>query len=148
MFDKSFESVLTKNGYVVTDFRGTSMNPLLKEGRDRVFIVKPTSKLKKGDIALYVRPSGGYILHRVYKVMPSSYAMLGDSHFTVEYGVPFNAVIGVLQGYYKGEKYIDVNKSFSYKVYKFLWCSSLSGRKFCNFFRKIYLKIKRIFKKD
>ena len=148
MIDNSFESVLNQNGYIVTEFRGTSMSPLLLQGRDKVFIKQVNGKLKKGDIALYKRPSGGYIMHRVYKVFEDSYAMLGDSHFTVEYGVPFDVVVGVMVGYYKGEKYIELSKSFGYKAYKFFWCSSLAGRKFLNFFKRCFRKIKKIFKKD
>ena len=148
MIDKSFELTLKENGYVVADFKGTSMTPLLVSGRDKVFIKKAEGVLKKGDVALYIRPSGGYILHRVYRVFKDTYAMLGDSHFTVEYGVPHEAVIGVMQGYYKGETYIELDKSFKYKLYKFFWCSSIPFRKFLNFFRKALAKIKRIFKSD
>ena len=70
MIDCSLEQVLIRDGFVVTDFKGTSMNPLFKMGRDRVYIEKPKSRLKKGDIALYNRADGSYILHRVYKVLP------------------------------------------------------------------------------
>ena len=123
MIDKSFEKSLLDNGFIVAEFRGTSMNPMLVEGRDKVFIKKVDIPLKKGDIALYKRPDGSYILHRVYKVYPSTYAMLGDNHFAIEYGVPHTAVLGVMDGYYKGEKYVELISDKKYKAYKFFWCS-------------------------
>ena len=148
MIDKSFEASLEKNGYIVTEFRGTSMNPMLVQGRDKVFIKKALPPLNRGDIALYKRRDGSYILHRVHKVYTSTYAMLGDNHFTVEYGVPFGAVLGVVEGYYRGDKYIELAKSKSYKAYKFFWCTSIFGRRILYFFKTVFSKIKKIFKKD
>ncbi len=148
MIDKSFEVSLEKNGFIIADFRGTSMNPMLVEGRDRVLIKKKLPPLDRGDIALYKRRDGSYILHRVYRVYTSNYSMLGDNHFTVEHGVPFGAILGVVEGYYKGEKYIELKDNRRYNAYKFFWCNSVGFRKFLNFFRRIYKKLKRTSKKD
>lgn len=58
---------------------GTSMTPFLYPG-DTVFLSLPEGPLKKGDIVLYVRPGGRYILHRIVKVKPDgSFLMMGDS---------------------------------------------------------------------
>lgn len=58
---------------------GGSMSPFLHHG-DTVYL-NPVGKLpKKGDIVLYTRPSGQYILHRIVNVNPDgSYIMLGDA---------------------------------------------------------------------
>ena len=145
MIDCSLEQVLARDRFIVTDFKGTSMNPLLKSGRDKVYIEKPKNRLKKGDIALYNRADGSYILHRVYKVLPSSYVFWGDNHFMLEYGITDDNVLGVAKGYYKGEKFIDFDKSFKYKIYKLIWCSFVSLRKFLHLFRRIWWKIKKFF---
>ena len=145
MIDCSLEHVLARDGFIVTDFKGTSMNPLLKSGRDKVYIEKPKNRLKKGDIVLYNRADGSYILHRVYKVLPSSYVFWGDNHFMLEYGITDDNVLGVAKGYYKGEKFIDFDKSFKYKIYKLIWCSFVSLRKFLHLFRRIWWKIKKFF---
>lgn len=145
MIDSSIEQVLNDKGFIFTEFKGTSMNPLLISGRDKVYIEKPKSRLKKGDIALYNRSDGSYILHRVYKVFPSSYAFWGDNHFALEYGVKDGDVLGVAKGYYKGEKYIDFSKSKKYGVYKLFWCSFVWLRKFLHLFRRIWWKLKKLF---
>ncbi len=145
MIDGSIEQVLNDKGFIFTEFRGSSMNPLLVSGRDKVYIEKPKSRLKKGDIALYNRSDGSYILHRVFKVLPSSYAFWGDNHFALEYGVKDGDVLGVAKGYYKGEKYIDFSKSKSYSAYKLFWCSSVWLRKFLHLFRRIWWKLKKLF---
>lgn len=57
---------------------GSSMSPFLHHG-DTVYLNRPENPPKKGDIVLYTRPSGQYILHRVAEVNPDgSYIMLGD----------------------------------------------------------------------
>ena len=46
---------------------GSSMTPFLAPGRDSVLLTKPGERLRRGDIALYRRDSGSYIMHRVYR---------------------------------------------------------------------------------
>ena len=145
MINLSLEEGLLKEGFIITAFKGTSMNPLFIEGRDKVHIVKKTSKLKRGDIALYKRSSGLNVLHRVYKVLPDSYVFWGDNQLVLEYGVKDDNVLGVCVGQYKGEKYIDLEKSFKHKVYKAFWCKWVWLRKFLNVFRRVKNKLKRIF---
>lgn len=63
---------------------GTSMCPFLRP-EDRVFLENPGEKLKKGDIYLFVRPTGQYVLHRLIRVEPGGRLwMLGDSQRTPE----------------------------------------------------------------
>ena len=147
MIDRSIEQVLKEVGFIVTEFKGTSMNPLLKSGRDKVFISAPKNRLKKRDIALYKRANGMYVLHRVYKVLSSSYVFWGDNQTVLEYGVRDEDILGVCEGYYKGEKYVEFKKSFKCKIYGAFWCSFVWLRKFLNLFRRAFIKIKRIFSK-
>ena len=46
---------------------GSSMTPFLVHGRDTVFLSKPVFPLKRGDMVLYRRDTGAYILHQVYR---------------------------------------------------------------------------------
>lgn len=58
---------------------GGSMVPFLHNG-DTAFLALPDSPLKRGDIVLYQRSSGRYILHRIKKVRKDgSLVMLGDA---------------------------------------------------------------------
>ena len=58
---------------------GSSMSPFLHHG-DTVYLDPVEAPPKKGDIVLFTRPSGQYILHRVARVNPDgSYVMLGDA---------------------------------------------------------------------
>lgn len=67
---------------------GNSMAPFLRHGEDTVFLTAVKRPLKVGDIALYQRRSGGYVLHRICAVeQDGTYAMVGDGQKTVEHGV-------------------------------------------------------------
>ena len=108
MIDVNLQSVLSQTGCLCTEIKGTSMNPLLYSGKNKVYIERNVSRLKKGDVALYKRDNGEYILHRVMRVLKEGYVFCGDNHFTLEYGITDAHVLGVMKGYYVGDKYVNV----------------------------------------
>ena len=50
-----------------------------------------------------------------------------------EYNVKEEQILGIMEGFYRDDKYIDTSSSL-YRLYVYLWCFSLS-------FRKIILSI-------
>ncbi len=62
---------------------GVSMRPFLRAG-DFVYVELPKGKIRKGDILLFRRPNGQYILHRVVKIRKNGYLLLGDSQVVQE----------------------------------------------------------------
>lgn len=78
---------LIRDGHEVSlSVFGSSMTPFLGDGRDRVFLRKPDGKLKKGDIVLYRRKNGDYVLHRICRVKKQAerYDMIGDAQTKIE----------------------------------------------------------------
>jgi hypothetical protein len=70
--------------HVAVPVAGTSMVPFLRDG-DTVYLDLPDSPLKKGDIVLYTRANGRYILHRIQRVLPDGgYVMVGDAQQELE----------------------------------------------------------------
>lgn len=57
---------------------GVSMTPFLHPG-DTVFLNLPDRPYRAGDVVLFTRPNGSYVLHRIVKADVSHYLMLGDS---------------------------------------------------------------------
>lgn len=139
--DNSIKEILLSQGFVCTPIKGTSMNPMLYQNRDRVVIEKCSKRLKKGDVALFERADGSLILHRVMKVYDYCYTFCGDNHTVFEYGVKDENVLGVLTGYYKKDKFINLQKSFRYKLYLFFYGKNL-------FVRRIRFLLRRIFAKN
>ena len=136
----TIEQGLLNNGFIIYGFKGTSMNPLLKSGRDKAYIEKVTKPLKKGDIALYKRENGEYILHRVIKVKKGVYTFCGDNHFILEPNVTDSQILGVCTGYFKGDKFILFEKSFKYKLYRTFWGKCLFTRRILNLGRRLFTK--------
>lgn len=75
---------------------GFSMNPFLADGRDYVFFRKPDRPLKRGDIVFYQRENGQYILHRIWKVRPEGYYIVGDAQTQIEGPVREEQIFGLV----------------------------------------------------
>lgn len=63
---------------------GNSMSPFLVHGRDTVYLTKVSRPLRRGDIVLYRRRSGAYILHRICAVEGDTFSMVGDAQTQIE----------------------------------------------------------------
>lgn len=123
--DIRFEDVIEKHGVLIYGNVGDSMMPLVKQGRDRLVIVrKPAERLKKYDVPLYRRDNGQYVLHRIVGVTNDAYVMLGDNRWALEYGITDRHIIGVLSAVIRKGRTIPVN-SLQYRCYVFLWCRCL-----------------------
>ena len=118
----SFEDLLQEKGCFVYTNMGTSMMPLLRQRRDIIEIHKKgTARCKKYDVVLYKRESR-YILHRILKVHPNDYVIVGDHCIRREYGITDDMILGVMTKVIRNGKTIDVNTNKLYKLYVHLWC--------------------------
>ena len=87
--------------------KGTSMLPLLRQGIDSVVLVAPRT-LKRGDVLLYRRANGQYVLHRLVRVRrDGSLWFSGDNHMTVEKGIVREQIIAAVTAVFRGEKRKD-----------------------------------------
>lgn len=65
--------------------QGSSMFPLLTEGRDSVLLCSlDDTAPKRGDILLYQRSSGLLVLHRVYRTQQDGFYFVGDNQTEIE----------------------------------------------------------------
>ena len=128
---------------------GRSMWPFIKGKKYAVIITRKTEeRLSLFDVAFFIRPDGNYVLHRVVEILPNGYVMQGDSQEYVETVMEEN-VIGVMQGYYRGKRYVDATSN-RYVIKVIRWYRKKKKRKFVLFFfnlqQRIKNKLKRIFK--
>ena len=63
---------------------GNSMAPFLIHERDYIHFKKPDAPLKKGDMVFYQRDNGKFIMHRVWKIKPNGFFMVGDAQTVIE----------------------------------------------------------------
>ncbi len=108
---------------------GTSMNPLLYQNRDFVKIVKPDLPLKTGDIPLYRRDDGTFVLHRVVGIKENGeYIMCGDNQFILEHGITDKNIIGVAKILIIDGREIDVDTDADYLKHKEKFLKNIKTR--------------------
>lgn len=76
---------------------GNSMAPFLAHGRDTVYLSRLAQMPKRGDMVLYRRDCGQYILHRVYRQREGVYEMIGDGQLVIESGIRADQLIAVVR---------------------------------------------------
>ena len=99
---------------------GGSMTPFLVHRRDTVYLSKVDRPLKKGDMVLYQRMNGAYILHRVLKVAHDSYTMVGDAQTHPEPGIKMNQVRAVVTAVRRKDKLLQKG-SFWWDFFEKVW---------------------------
>lgn len=94
------------------------MLPMLRQGIDSVSIVSPSVREPKVlDVILYRRANGAFVLHRaVKKDGENAFVCSGDNQTLLEYGVSRESIIGVLDGYFKGDEWISADDA-AYQKY-------------------------------
>jgi hypothetical protein len=107
---------------------GTSMLPMLREGRDSVVLSPPPKKLRPFDLALYRRDSGAYVLHRITAV-GQTYTCMGDNQFVSEDGLRHDQIIALVTGFRRNGRDHSVTEP-GYRLYCFLWHYSRPLRRF------------------
>ena len=114
----TYDDFLKTNEEMTYRFKGVSMLPLLRQGRD-LFTVrhkKPDERCRKYDVVLDHRGTD-YVLHRIIKVLPEGhYVILGDNCVAREYGTTDDDIIGIMTGFYRDRKAHSIDE-LGYKIY-------------------------------
>lgn len=133
-YDETIRAVLDSGGEFTIFPRGTSMLPLIVEGRDSATLEK--APVKPGDIAFYQRADGSYILHRVISQQKGSFTMCGDNQLSPEPGIKPEQIIARVKRVTRNGKEISP-ENLPYRTYVFLWRSF--------FIRRVYFRLRRLF---
>ena len=143
----TFEEVIQQHGVLIYENVGDSMMPLIKQGRDKMVIVKkPEGRLKKYDVPLYKRDNGQYVLHRIVEVRENDYVIVGDNRWALEYGITDEQIIGVLSAVIRKGKTLSVTDR-QYQRYVSLWCGCLSLRRAILWTFSLPMRIRRKIRK-
>ncbi|MBQ3955489.1 MAG: S24/S26 family peptidase [Clostridia bacterium] len=141
---RSFEDYLDRFGTLTYTNVGTSMMPLLRQGKD-LFILKKRGpeRLAVGDVVLYRRPPDKYVLHRIVEVRPEDYVILGDNCAAREYGIRDEDILAVMTGYVRD----GVEHSVTEKAYRDYTARILRNEKPRVAWKRTVMRAKRIVKK-
>lgn len=98
---------------------GDSMKPLLYDHSTRVVICRADRPLRPGELPLYRRPNGQFIMHRIIRTDNDHYYTRGDNRCGLE-TVPRAWVLGVVTEIYRGERHFSVHHP-AYRGYVAVW---------------------------
>lgn len=95
--------------HVPVNVAGTSMTPFLDPG-DTVLLDLPDAAVRSGDVVLFARSNGRYVLHRVVSVQKDLLELLGDAQVASEWIHP-DQVRAVVTGVRRGDQVLDRNSA-------------------------------------
>ena len=126
MHNTTIEEAL-KSGKTITRFTvGPSMQPLLY-ARDTLVVIRPVDgDLGRGELPLYKRPNGKYIMHRIIRVRKDAYITRGDNQYLNE-TVPKEWVLGVVCEIHRRGKAFKTD-AYLYRLYVWFWLFSYPVR--------------------
>ena len=99
---------------------GSSMTPFLVHHRDTVYLSKISRPLKRGDMILYRRANGKYILHRIYRTEPNTYTLVGDAQTTLEQGISPDQVLALVTAVHRKGNLLKPG-SFWWEFFRRIW---------------------------
>lgn len=123
IFFEWVESEIAQGNPVQFRLKGTSMFPLLKDGKDKV-ILHPCSadELSPMDVILF-RYNGKHLLHRILKIEGDKLIIQGDGSYIAKEQCTIKDVVGKVQTIIRPSgKSISVN-SWRWKLPSRLWLS-------------------------
>ena len=136
------EEVLSKNGEFEIHPRGQSMLPTIKEGRDTVLLSRATPPYRRGDLLLYRRKNGVFVLHRVVKAeKDGTLSFRGDNQYFIERGITPPQVIAIVKRYYRAGKEVKTDALTTR-----LYCAARTvGYPFRRIARAVLRRLRRLF---
>ena len=111
---------LREHGRVVVTPNGSSMWPLLRDGRDSVSLSRLHGMPRRGDVVLFVRENGDCVLHRVIAVKGEQCEFQGDGQRQVEL-VERGQILARMDALWRGAKQVRLS-GLGYRLYVALWC--------------------------
>lgn len=123
---------------------GSSMDPFLIHQRDAVLLQKPNRPYRVGDVVLFRRSSGKYVLHRICKLTPMGAHLIGDGQTIVEGPVAFPQIIAVVTQIRRKNRTIRPG-NFWWEFFAHVWVRIIPFRPF---FRVFYSATARLLRRE
>ncbi len=125
---------------VVLTITGSSMSPFLIHQRDAVMLGRISTPPKKGDIVLYNRVDGSFVVHRVRKVSGEGYYMIGDGQMETEGPLPRERLHAIVTKVRRKGEWLG-NDSLKWRFFASVWLWGIPLRRI---FVRLWQMIERI----
>lgn len=107
---------------------GNSMSPFLIHGRDTVYLTRVSRPPRQGDIVLYQRNNGAYVLHRICKAEGDTFSIVGDAQVKIEHGVRRDQIFAIVCAAERKGKYLEPG-SFWWDFFEKVWIRMIPARR-------------------
>lgn len=135
-------ALLEETAAVPLVISGGSMTPFLVHGRDTVFLSKVVDNPKRGDMLLYRRRDGSYVLHRVYRTEGECCTMLGDAQTMPEPGICRDQILAKVTAVRRKGKLLR-NNSLLWQFFEKIWIRVVPLRPTLT---RVYMRMKSMWK--
>lgn len=129
IFFAQVSAALSAGRSVSFKVKGNSMFPLLRNGKDIVFVSPVNQPIVKKDVVLFYH-KGRYVLHRVIKIEGNAYTIQGDGVYASREYCTGEDIIGVVTHIARGGGEIVPLNGFLYRMYSNFWCATSFARKY------------------
>lgn len=99
---------------------GGSMLPFLAPQRDQISFRKPERTLKKGDMVFFQRDNGRFVMHRIRKIRPEGYYLIGDAQIDLEGPVREDQIFALVTSVQRKGKWIGPG-DFWWEFFEHVW---------------------------
>lgn len=118
---------------------GTSMQPLIRMNRDKITIRPLKEEPQVGDIVLFRRADGAFVVHRVYRIGKDSITTLGDNCERPDVAISRAQLLGKVVEIRRGNRTI-LPGSKEERRFSRIWTRILPVR-------RVFLHLKYVFNK-
>lgn len=122
------EELLPVGGSVEFTATGNSMRPMLFDKGSKVRLRAP-NLLRRGDVILYRRENGEFVLHRIVKA-GEELTVCGDAQWHPESGIRRGQVLAVMTDFTYHGRWVSCENGV-YRLYRRVWLSLRPLRHLC-----------------
>ena len=131
MYKTDLEQLLRDGNIIRIKPRGYSMYPLFIPGWDEALIQQvPVSSLRRNDVILYRRDQSILVLHRIAKITPEGFFLVGDNQSELEGPLREDQIRGKLVAFVRKGKETSVTNPF-HRLLSSFWLRMLPLRPLC-----------------
>lgn len=127
-------SFLEQDKDVTLTARGNSMRPILVDRRDLLTLSScDPHSLSVGEVVLYKRDNGVYVVHRIIGKEQGNYTMMGDGQANREPGIRPDQILAKMTSFVRNGKLISCSDK-GYLRYTRFWTNSY-------FWRRVHIRL-------
>ncbi len=108
---------------------GSSMSPFLIHQRDAVILAPIDTPLERGDMAMFQRANGQYVLHRICRKEGEAYYFVGDAQNWIEGPISREQIFGRVTAVRRGGVWIHPG-DFWWEFFEHVWLRMIPLRQF------------------